>query len=158
MKFHRNRSIVVILVALLAFGLTVHAQGDSHRVDRTVEFKISGKMRVTPDRVSVKQGQKVRLVLRNESLMQLEFALGTKEGVAEHAAQMLKSPDMKHDEVYVARLAPGKTDEFVWTFDRVGDFEVACLIAGHYQKGMVGKIKVVAVAGARGDGHAGRKR
>lgn len=155
MKFHRTRSIAIVLVTLLAFGLAVHAQGDSQRVDRTVEFKISGKMRVTPDRVNVKQGQKVRLVLRNESLMPLEFALGTKEGVAEHAAQMLKSPDMQHDEVYVVRLSPGKTDELVWTFDRTGDFEVACLIAGHYQKGMVGKIKVVAVAGARGDG---RKR
>ena len=35
---------------------------------------------------------------------------------------------------------PGKTGEIVWTFNRAGDFDFACLIAGHYQAGMVGKI------------------
>lgn len=152
-----RRSLAVVLVALLAFAFGVRAAGDSRAVDRTVEFKISGKMRVTPARVEIQQGQTVRLVLRNESRMQLEFALGTKDGVIEHAAQMLKFPDMTHDQAYVVRLPPGKTDEIVWTFDRAGDFELACLIAGHYQSGMVGKIKVVAVAGAKGDGPADRK-
>lgn len=149
--------MAVVLVALLAFALTVHAAGDSRAVDRTVEFKISGKMRVTPDRVEIQQGQTVRLVLRNDSRMQLEFALGTKDGVIEHAAQMLKFPDMTHDQAYVVRLPPGKADEIVWTFDRAGEFELACLIAGHYQSGMVGKIKVVAVVGAKGQGPADRK-
>jgi hypothetical protein len=35
---------------------------------------------------------------------------------------------------------PGKTGEIVWTFNRAGEFDFACLIAGHYQAGMVGKI------------------
>lgn len=157
MNHHGRTSIAVVLVALLAFAFAVHAAGDSRAVDRTVDFRISGKMRVTPDRVEIKQGQKVRLVVRNDSRVQLEFALGTKDGVIEHAAQMLKFPEMTHDQAYVVRLAPGKTDELVWTFDRAGDFELACLIAGHYQRGMVGKIKVVAVVGAKGDGAADRK-
>ena len=50
-------------------------------------------------------------------------------------------------------LLPGKTGEIVWTFNRPGDFDFACLIAGHYQAGMVGKIKVAA-SSAKGDGHA----
>jgi uncharacterized cupredoxin-like copper-binding protein len=45
----------------------------------------------------------------------------------------------------------GKTGEIIWNFNKAGDFDFACLIAGHYQAGMVGKIKVVA---AKGDGHA----
>lgn len=152
-------SIAAMLLALLvfAFAFSVHAAGDSRAVDRTVDFKISGEMRVTPDRVEIKQGQKVRLVLKNDSRVPLEFALGTEDGVIEHAAQMLKFPDMTHDQAYVVRLAPGTTDEMVWTFDRAGDFELACLIAGHYQSGMVGKIKVVSVVGAKGDGPANRK-
>jgi uncharacterized cupredoxin-like copper-binding protein len=30
----------------------------------------------------------------------------------------------------------------VWTFNRPGTFQFACLIAGHYQSGMVGTIEV----------------
>lgn len=37
---------------------------------------------------------------------------------------------------------PGRTDQIVWTFNRAGEFEFACLIAGHYQAGMVGRIVV----------------
>ena len=40
------------------------------------------------------------------------------------------------------RLTSGTTGQMIWTFNRVGDFEFACLIPGHYQSGMVGKIKV----------------
>ena len=48
-----------------------------------------------------------------------------------------------------ANVAPGKTGEIIWTFNRAGDFDFACLIAGHYSAGMVGKVKVVAAAGKK---------
>jgi len=48
----------------------------------------------------------------------------------------------------------GETVRFVWTFNRAGEFDFACLIAGHYQAGMVGRIKVVAATGGRNDGQA----
>jgi uncharacterized cupredoxin-like copper-binding protein len=38
----------------------------------------------------------------------------------------------------------GQSGEIVWTFNRVGEFEFACLIAGHFQAGMVGTITVAA--------------
>ena len=41
-------------------------------------------------------------------------------------------------------LLPGKTGEIVWTFNRAGQFQFACLIAGHYSAGMVGTINVTA--------------
>jgi uncharacterized cupredoxin-like copper-binding protein len=57
---------------------------------------------------------------------------------------MVKFPDMAHDEPYMAHVSPGKSSPLIWTFNRVGEFDFACLIAGHYQSGMVGKIRVVA--------------
>ncbi|CKT70589.1 Uncharacterized copper-binding protein [Mycobacterium tuberculosis] len=48
----------------------------------------------------------------------------------------------------MAHVAPGKTGEIVWTFNRAGEFDFACLIAGHYQAGMVGKVKVAAATGS----------
>ena len=76
-----------------------------------------------------------------------EFVLGTKKELDNHAALMMKFPGMEHSEPYMAHVAPGKTGEITWTFNRPGDFDFACLIAGHYQAGMVGKVKVVAASG-----------
>ena len=111
---------------------------------RTVFFTMSDSMRFTPDTLSVKQGETVRIVVRNEGKMLHEFVLGTKKELDEHAALMLKFPTMEHDEPYMAHVPAGKSGEIVWTFNRAGDFDFACLIAGHYQAGMVGKITVAA--------------
>ena len=62
----------------------------------------------------------------------------------EHAALMLRFPDMQHDEPWMAHVPPGKTGQIVWNFNRAGEFAFACLISGHYQAGMVGKITVSA--------------
>jgi uncharacterized cupredoxin-like copper-binding protein len=49
---------------------------------------------------------------------------------------------MEHDEPYMAHVSPRKTEEIVWQFTKVGEFDFACLIAGHFDAGMVGKIVV----------------
>jgi uncharacterized cupredoxin-like copper-binding protein len=49
---------------------------------------------------------------------------------------------MEHDEPYMAHVAPGKTGEIIWTFNRAGEFDFGCLIPGHYDAGMVGKVVV----------------
>ena len=118
---------------------------DSTAVMRTVEFKMTDNMRFTPDKLEVKQGETVKFVLRNNGAVMHEFVLGTKKDLDEHAALMVKFPTMEHSEPYMAHVPPGKTGEIVWTFNRAGDFDFACLIAGHYTAGMVGKIKVVAL-------------
>jgi uncharacterized cupredoxin-like copper-binding protein len=48
--------------------------------------------------------------------------------------------------VRLGRGAQGPRARLVWTFNRAGEFEFACLIAGHYQAGMLGRIKVAAAA------------
>ena len=129
--------------------------GDAKTVKRTVVFTMSDNMRFTPDKLEVKQGETVKLVVKNSGAVMHEFVLGTKKELDEHAAQMIKFPTMEHDEPYMAHVAPGKTGEIIWTFNRAGDFDFACLIAGHYTAGMVGKVKVVAAIKA--DGHGSHK-
>jgi uncharacterized cupredoxin-like copper-binding protein len=99
-------------------------------------------MRFTPDRIEVRQGDTVRFVVRNTGKVMHEFVIGTRKELDGHAALMVKFPDMEHDEPYMAHVAPGQTGEIVWTFNRAGDFDFACLIAGHFQAGMVGRIQV----------------
>ena len=111
---------------------------------RTVEFRMTDNMRFTPDKIEVKQGETVKLIIKNSGAVMHEFVLGTKKELEEHAALMLKFPNMEHDEPYMAHVPAGKTAEIIWTFNRPGNFDFACLIAGHYQAGMVGKITVSA--------------
>ncbi len=132
--------------------------GDAKAGIRAVEFRMTDNMRFTPDKLEVKQGETVKFVLKNNGAVMHEFVLGTKKELDEHAALMVKFPTMEHSEPYMAHVAPGKTGEIIWTFNRAGDFDFACLIAGHYSAGMVGKVKVVAAAtGKKGDGHTDRK-
>jgi uncharacterized cupredoxin-like copper-binding protein len=71
-----------------------------------------------------------------------EFVIGTQRELDEHAALMAKHPNMEHDEPYMAHVDPGKSGEIIWQFNRAGEFGFACLIAGHYQSGMIGQIVV----------------
>ena len=118
--------------------------GDAAAVTRTVELTMTDDMRFTPDRIAVRQGETIRLVLKNRGQLLHELVLGTKEKLAEHAALMMKFPNMEHDEPYMAHVKPGTTGEIVWTFNRPGTFDFACLIAGHYQAGMKGQVRVAA--------------
>jgi uncharacterized cupredoxin-like copper-binding protein len=71
-----------------------------------------------------------------------EMVIGTKQELDQHAAMMKKHPNMEHDEPYMAHVVPKKVGQLIWQFNREGDFDFACLIAGHYEAGMIGKIRV----------------
>jgi len=120
--------------------------GEARAARRTIEVVMGDNMRFTPDRVEVRQGETVKLVIRNAGALLHEFVIGTRETLDEHAALMMKFPNMEHDEPYMAHVKPGASAQLVWTFNRPGEFDFACLIAGHYQAGMVGKIQVVPAA------------
>jgi uncharacterized cupredoxin-like copper-binding protein len=124
--------------------------GDTKGAMKTVVFTMTDNMRFTPDRIEVKQGETVKIVLKNSGTMLHEFVMGSKQELDEHAAMMVRFPNMEHDEPYMAHVKPGESGVIVWTFNRPGDLDFACLMAGHYQSGMVGKIKVTPVDYARG--------
>ena len=118
--------------------------GDAKDAKRSIEVGMADNMRFTPARIEVRQGETVKFVVRNTGKVMHEFVIGTKAENGKHAEMMVKFPNMEHDEPYMAHVPPGKTGEIVWTFNRAGEFEFACLIAGHYQGGMVGSIEVAA--------------
>ena len=120
--------------------------GDAKRVSRTVQISMLDTMRFNPEKIEAKQGDTIRFVIKNTGQVLHEFVIGTQKENAEHAALMVKFPTMEHSEPYMAHVPPGKTGEIIWTFNKPGDFDFACLIAGHYQAGMIGKIKVAEIA------------
>ena len=117
--------------------------GDANSAKRSIAVGMADNMRFTPARIELRQGETVKFVVSNTGKVMHEFVIGTKAENARHAALMVKFPNMEHDEPSMAHVSPGKTGEIVWTFNRAGEFEFACLIAGHYQGGMVGTITVV---------------
>lgn len=116
--------------------------GDPKKVARTITFRMTDKMRFDPSHITVKRGETVRFIARNDGKLMHEMVFGTPEELKAHAEQMKKFPDMEHDEPYMVHVAPGKTGEIVWQFTKPGVFDFACLIAGHYDAGMMGKVTV----------------
>lgn len=121
--------------------------GDAKHVRRTIQVTMTDNMRFSPDRIEVRQGETVRLEVKNAGKVLHELVIGTRQELDEHAAMMKKHPGMEHDEPYMAHVVAGKTGQLVWNFNRAGDFEFACLIPGHYEAGMIGKIRVLPAAG-----------
>ena len=136
---------------------------------RTVEVEMND-MTFTPGSLEVKAGETVRFVLVNKGQLLHEFNLGNAAMHAAHQKEMLEMqqsgmltptgmghggmdhaamghgsmamPGMKHDDSNSVLVEPGKTAELTWTFTRADNLEFACNVPGHYQAGMVGKVKV----------------
>jgi uncharacterized cupredoxin-like copper-binding protein len=118
--------------------------GDPRKVSRSIEIDMTDEMRFFPSVIHVKVGDTVRFRLKNKGATLHEMVIGTMPELQEHAALMRKFPGMEHSEPYMAHVKPGTREEIVWTFNRPGQFNYACLVAGHFEAGMVGKAIVKA--------------
>jgi uncharacterized cupredoxin-like copper-binding protein len=136
---HKSKPAASATPSETSFGRT----GDPKRVTRTVSIDMSDKMRFTPAELDVKQGDTVRFVVKNSGKVMHEMVLGTKKDLAGHAELMKKYPSMEHEEDYMVHVAPGKTGEIVWQFTKAGEFHFGCLVPGHFEAGMVGRVRVL---------------
>lgn len=120
--------------------------GDPKKPARVVNIAMreteDGKMLFTPNSITVKQGEQIRFMLRNNGQLDHEIVLGTLQENLKHAEQMKKNPDMEHDDPNAKRLAPKQTGEILWRFTKAGTFDFSCLIPGHRESGMSGDIAV----------------
>lgn len=141
--------------ASFAHGNSTHASGpvikeqkpwgiaaEAREARHTITIQMTDDMRFSPSHFSVKKGETLRLRVVNKGLLMHEMVLGTRASLDEHAQMMLKYPSMEHAEPYMAHVATGQTEDMVWSFNRAGEFDFACLIAGHYQAGMTGRFTV----------------
>jgi uncharacterized cupredoxin-like copper-binding protein len=128
-----------------ADGFSAGEPGNPKRPARVVNVvmrEADGKMVFIPDRVEIRRGEQIRFVLRNNGELEHEFVLATEAENLKHAELMQKFPDMEHDDPNAKRLKPKGASEIVWRFTKRGEFEFACLIPGHREAGMLGKIIV----------------
>ena len=157
-----SRTLTILILVLLLIGtvLGIHNQAFAHKthsdysagepgnpqqVSRTVKVTMleDGKrMLFDPPLIEVRLGEQIRFALFNEGTEYHEFVLATHAGNREHAALMKKFPHMEHNDPNAKRLPALNSGELVWKFSKRGEFEYACLLPGHFQAGMHGKIIV----------------
>jgi uncharacterized cupredoxin-like copper-binding protein len=101
-----------------------------------------GRMAFEPAVIVARRGETVRIVLENQGTSEHEFILGTPSELAEHAAMMRDMPEMAHEDPNSLRLQPGASGEIIWKFGVSDRIEFACLVLGHYEAGMRGKVLV----------------
>ena len=117
-------------------------EGDPKKVSRTISVDMNDQMRFTPAELNVKRGETIRFRVKNSGKVMHEMVLGTMDELKKHAEMMRKHPGMEHDEPYMAHVAPGKTENMVWQFTKAGEFYYGCLVPGHFEAGMIGKVSV----------------
>lgn len=119
---------------------------DPAKAKRTVRVEMTDGMRFIPPEISVKRGEILRFVPVNKGKVMHEMVLGTMDDLKQHAEMMKQHPHMgEHDEHHdprAAHVAPGKSGRIGWQFTKAGEFYYGCLIPGHFEAGMVGKVIV----------------
>jgi uncharacterized cupredoxin-like copper-binding protein len=121
-----------------AFG----REGDPKKVTRTIKVDMSDAFRFNPSDVVIKRGETVKFIVSNRGKQLHEMVLGTAQELQEHAELMKKFPGMEHADANMAHVKPGAKGEIVWQFNKAGEYQFACLIPGHFEAGMVGKVVV----------------
>ena len=119
-------------------------EGDPKKVTRTIKVGMNDKFRYSPAELTIRAGETVRFEANNNGKILHEMVLGTMDELKAHAEVMKKNPGMEHDAPYMAHVAPGKVGRMVWQFTKPGEFYYGCLVPGHFEAGMIGKIVVSA--------------
>lgn len=130
------------------------APGKSSQASRTVTI-VATDSAFAPKALSVKAGETVRFIVRNDGKLVHELTIGTKAMQAEHQSEMLgfavngaieadridRTKLGAHDHGNNVILEPGQTGEIVWTFAKATALEFGCNIPGHYEAGMKGDFR-----------------
>jgi len=144
-------SVLILGLPSLAGADAGHAHfsagvpGDPRKPARVIEVTMKeddGTMTFVPDKVQVKRGEQIRFVIKNVGELPHEFVLASTAENLKHAVLMQKFPDMEHDDPNGKTLQPKANAEILWRFTKRGEFEFACLIPGHREAGMTGKVVV----------------
>jgi uncharacterized cupredoxin-like copper-binding protein len=175
LKFTQTAALCFLAGLTLSTGALAsgaHAGGHAHghgedeigkpgivaKVNRTITVDMTDAMRFTPANLEAKQGETIRLIIKNSGKVKHEFVLGTEKELKEHYEQMKKFPEMEHDDPNMVTVAPGQTGEIVWQFTKAGKFDFACLQPGHYDAGMKGFVNVASAKNPnKQDGHGAHK-
>ena len=118
--------------------------GDASDVISTVRVRMletaEGRMAFDPAVFAARRGETKRIVVENAGASAHEFILGTYRALTEHSTMMRDMPEMRHDDPNALWLQPGASGEIIWKFGVSDRIEFACLVPGHFEAGMRGRV------------------
>jgi uncharacterized cupredoxin-like copper-binding protein len=136
-----QRVMTFMTIGVLAFvaagcgGSDHESHGSTAKETRTIDVTMK-EFAYEPASVSVKAGETVKFVFRNEGQILHDAFLGDEAAQTEHEQEMRGGEKMHHDGDAI-KVIPGKTGELTHTFDKAGEaLLIGCHETGHYQAGM----------------------
>lgn len=124
--------------------------GDPSAVSRTIVL-VATDTRFNVQTIQVRDGETVKIVVRNKGSLVHEVTIGDPEMQKMHQAEMLRlmeagkltadtvAPGVEHGHPNSVLLEPGESKTIIWTFARHEPLEFACNVPGHYEAGMKGR-------------------
>ena len=138
-------------------------KGKLSEVNRVIEIKMYDNF-YEPNEIKVKKGETIKFKVYNFGEFVHEFNIATKEMHLKHQPEMMKLVEneillankidkkkmkemgkkdhsMSHSHSNSVLLEPNENGEIIWKFNTEAKLEAACNIPGHYETGMIAKIK-----------------
>lgn len=141
----KPKMIITVIVFLLA-GMLAGCAGGSDQVQSTVTVSASDDFKFTPNTVTVKAGEEVTLIFKNDGSVEHSFNLLKADAEMEHVLEEAGDEEHMHEELIadVHELAGGEsvTESFTAPAEP-GDYVFFCSLPGHADAGEVGILKVI---------------
>ena len=155
--------ILIPNISLAASMSMIGEKGKLSEVDRVIEVKMYDNF-YEPNEIKIKKGETIKFKVHNFGELVHEFNIATKKMHLKHQPEMVmlveneilladkidkkkmkemakKDQSMSHSHSNSVLLEPNEDGEIIWKFNTEAKLEAACNIPGHYETGMIAKIK-----------------
>jgi uncharacterized cupredoxin-like copper-binding protein len=155
--------ILIPNISLAASMSMIGEKGKLSEVDRVIEVKMYDNF-YEPNEIKIKKGETIKFKVHNFGELVHEFNIATKKMHLKHQSEMVKlveneilladkidkkkmkemakkDQSMSHSHANSVLLEPNENGEIIWKFNTEAKLEAACNIPGHYETGMIAKIK-----------------
>ena len=141
-----RRALFLLAVPLLAV-LVACGSGDEDPTtagagaDRTVEVEMRD-IAFAPTSIDVQPGETVKFVFRNTGQVAHDAFIGDQAAQEAHEREMREGHGDHGEGSNAVSVAPGKTAQLVYTFERPGQIIIGCHQPGHYTGGMKADVNI----------------
>ena len=158
--------LLFILIPSISIATSMNIigeKGDPAEVVRIINVKMYDNY-YEPSEFKKKKNQTIKFVVFNYGEFVHEFNIATKEMHLKHQSEMMrmveneilltdridkkkmkklskKNQSMSHSHSNSVLIEPNKSAEIIWKFNTEAKLEAACNVPGHYETGMIAKIK-----------------
>ena len=138
-------------------------KGNPAEVDKVIKVKMYDNY-YEPSEFKIKKNQTIKFIVYNYGELVHEFNIATKKMHLKHQPEMMKMVEyeillgdridkkkmkklskkdqsMSHSHINSVLLEPNESAEIIWKFNTEAKLEAACNVPGHYEVGMIAKIK-----------------